>query len=118
MGKNIFKEGDIVYHPLYKDRECKVTQLDGISVQVKCVSTGTGMWREYSEFSFKPWPAPCHERPIEDGWWICSDKTIHEPYPLIRKVFNGEVEFKVGSTTVKTNLHKWDFHKFLGKDWK
>ena len=114
---NPFKVGDEVFTPSNRVVKVRNTYPGGCEVEIEVCGFSQGAYPT-SYLSFKPWPAPCHERPIEDGWWICSDKTMHEPYPLIRKVFNGGVEFKVGSTTVKTNLHKWDFHKFLGKDWK
>jgi hypothetical protein len=62
--KNPFKVGDTVYSCLYG--EVLVwsvdTQLDGV-VQIKQGINDRG-WVKIDTLSFKPWPAPCHERPF------------------------------------------------------
>ena len=112
--KNPFKVGDLVY-TVGNPTPWKVAYASEASwVRLGLCPENIPI----DSLSFKPWPAPCHERHIEDGWWICTEKASRSPAPVIREVVNGQTEFPVGSTVVKTGLHLWDFHKYLGKDWK
>lgn len=66
---SVFCAGDVVYHSI--DGKCVVCDVYGKAVEVT-VSPDSTFWTNEELLSFKPWPAPCHERPIEDGLWICS----------------------------------------------
>lgn len=78
---SVFKIGDVVYHPLYG--ESKIINVHDENV---LIDNGPASYTNYKMLSFKPWPAPCHERPVEDGVWICY---VGEAL-VIRKRINGD----------------------------
>ena len=109
--KNPFKVGDKVY-PAGCGEQVTLTGITPTS----CI-----WWDEeedcsqefgYLQCSFKPWP--CHERPIEDGWWIVSHNPHSGADPHVLLVKSGRVHF-MRSTF---HLSNYTFHKYLGKDWK
>lgn len=105
---NPFKVGDQVY-TVGCTAPCIVSDVIDDSLILLGVSTEP---LRPEVLSFKPWPAPCHERPIKDGWWICTGSRNDEPY--IREVRYGKVRY-IGR---EFNLEQYTFHKYLGKDWK
>ena len=67
--------------------EAKVINVDGSCVHIDKDNTG---WTNHKMLSFKPWPAPCHERPVEDGVWIVGDPGMKEvKTPFIRRYEDG-----------------------------
>ncbi len=106
-----FKEEDKVHHPIHG--ECVVMDVETYPDQTKVkVKGGHWFWTPNILLSFKPWPAPCHERPIEDGWWICSGLRSNDPY--VRLVQDGKVVYYGRAYS----LSQYNFHKYIGKDWK
>lgn len=109
--KNPFKVGDQVYTTA-SSNPWKVTDvsdpkyvrlgLNSDEISIKCVS-------------FKPWPAPCHERPIEDGWYVVSHNNVGRfDDPHVRLVKSGRVHFMHSTYP----LAAYTLHTYLGKDWK
>lgn len=66
------------------------------------------------QLSFKPWPAPCHERPVEDGWWLCS---YDDGLVTLRQKRGSEMYDSAGSR-ISSKVDSYTFHRYLGKDWK
>lgn len=112
---NPFKEGDTVYHITLGEKVVKgVVSEDTILVgdasphsEIGAVSIKT--------VSFEPWPEPVHKRPLQDGWWIVSPKTVPST-PYIRRLGEGWVYSPDGSACACQDFYV--FHKFIGKDWK
>lgn len=63
---NVFKVGDVVYHPQWGKVSVHGTQhSDG---RYPCVDGKGETFLIYEGvLSFTPWPKPCHERPLKDG---------------------------------------------------
>lgn len=72
-------------------------------------------WYTVDAISFKPWAKPCHERPVQDGWWITTLKG-EDHVPLLRKIVNGVVTYPHGAVSGLT--HEYNLHKFIGTSWK
>lgn len=109
---NPFKVGDSVYHPAY-EKPLIVYEVEDDCVRIKEKGDRVVLpWMSYKVLSFTPWPKANHERPIEDGWWVCTGTRSDDPY--VREVRYG----KVRSLGKEFNLKEYTFHKYLGKDWK
>ena len=79
---NQFKAGDVMYHP----RHGRVV-LRGGAVENKGVSVELFGWIHIALLSYKPWPAPVHERPLLDGWYVATD--LDEDYLTLVQVLWG-----------------------------
>lgn len=107
--KNPFKVGDLVY-TVGNPTPWKVAYASEASwVRLGLCPENIPI----DSLSFKPWPAPCHERPIEDGWWIVTLNGRFD-VPHVRFVESGRVHF-LGDTYPLSN---YTLHKYLGKNWK
>lgn len=108
--KNPFKVGDLVY-TVGNPTPWKVAYASEASwVRLGLCPENIPI----DSLSFKPWPAPCHERHIEDGWWIVSRNPHSGADPHVRLVKSGRVH--IMSSTFP--LSNYTLHKYLGKDWK
>lgn len=86
--KPVFKVGDTVYHAAHGGGKIEAlnqpnhNRLNGRTILVRFWESPIegAVIRQYGEkeLSFKPWPAPCHERPLQDGWYV--RKTVHDTY--------------------------------------
>lgn len=110
--KNPFKSGDRVYHPSHESALIICETEDDLARFKEEDKPYISGWVNCRSLSFKPWPAPCHKRPIEDGWWVCTGSRNDEPY--IREVRQGKVRY-IGR---EFNLEQYTLHRYLGKDWK
>lgn len=104
---NVFKEGDVVYHVKYG--EGVVEKADREGAWLSC--NGVTQYGFNYSLSFKPWPKPCHERPIEDGWWIVKLDDIHR---LVEHK-KGKLFYEWGAQ-IERNLEDYEFKKYLGKE--
>lgn len=120
--KNPFKLDDVVYHATHGKGKIVGMNVpnhvkeNGRDILVRFENSPIEGFclRQYSaqELSFKEWPKPDHNRPIQDGWWVCTDSRNDEPY--IREVRQRKVRY-IGK---EFNLEQYTFHRYLGKDWK
>lgn len=87
---NPFKVGDVVYHLEFGKGTVTGTESErGVSYPVAVRWYNKEIepfWCRTDTLSFKPWPKPCHERPIEDGWWVVA---LDGFGPLLRQLENG-----------------------------
>lgn len=114
---NPFKVGDVVHHVRFGKGKI-VDIIDSVvpyQVEVNACGGLSVTWSGAEYLSFKPWPAPCHERPIEDGWWIVSDKCTKIPLPLVRKKAGKDVMDIHGQVFSSKN---YKFIRYLGEDWR
>lgn len=70
---NVFKAGDIVYHPTEGRGYVKNVDNGKLPVCILFDSRAEVVWCGEKNLSFTPWPAPNHERPLKDGlyWKSC-----------------------------------------------
>ncbi len=115
--KLVFQVGDVVYHPV--NGKSTVEQVDTFDpVRPYRIATRDDyLWVRQSELSFSPWPAPNHTRLREEGWWIVTFKNNRNAYPRIRKVVGDQMFDEVGDD-LTTKPEEYNFHKYIGKDWK
>lgn len=116
MSKQPFKVDDTVYHP--KFGKCTVIAIDEHSIhypiRIKYSGNDTS-WVEICVLSFKPWPEPCHERPLQDGWWIVTHNST--PHDLLVRHKNF-VDVYSNNGKLCGHVNSYTFHKYLGNDWK
>lgn len=111
MSKNVFRIGDVVYHPI--NGKGRVSAVDE-SVTPYYINFGHGCgWSEEQSLSFSPWPAPNHTRPIQEGWWIA---TYEGQAALIELRKDGWVYDSEAYCLQKKD--RYEFIRFLGKDWR
>ncbi len=95
MSDCVFRNGDVVYHPVNGKGKVTSSESDeAYFVEFERFNSPSDWFKE-SELSFKPWPAPCHERPLEEGWYRVRNKL---GYWVVSK-HQGGSWFQVGSTS-------------------
>lgn len=107
-----FQVGDVVYHVRFG--EGVVRQKEGHPDNVYVEFKRGGVVDSHTKYlSFKPWPAPCHERPVEDGWWIVTQKATPKKYD-VREFKEGGFYFADGSPT-DFSRENYSLIRYLGK---
>ena len=91
---NQFKDGDVMYHPYYG----MVCVQDGAAVNEAIRIKGKG-YIASSLLSYKPWPAPVHERPLLEGFYIANE--LDNEHPIIVKVMGDGLLFVEGRKTCR-----------------
>lgn len=123
--KNPFKLDDVVYHATHGKGKIEGMNMpnhvkeNGRDILVRFENSpieGFNCLRQYAaqELSFKAWPKADHERPIQDGWWLAS--ISGDAVGLRRK--EGDQMFNSRGVLVNNYASRYDFHRYLGKDWK
>lgn len=114
MQKQIFRNGDVVYHPEYGRGIVERTDESSVPVLVN-FDDGEPAWATEKMLSFSEWPKPNHERPVENGWWVVAVKGYPED-PCVRLVKGGDVFTHPNRCTGDTS--QYEFIRYLGKDWR
>lgn len=112
--KNPFRVGDKVYTP---EGEFFVGAVEESGCYIGKDTDYKGhnsRWTPTFMISFKPWPKPEHQRPIQDGWWIVS---VGDDEPAIRQVAGTRI-YRTNGRQMFTSIDRYTFHRYLGKDWK
>lgn len=112
---NPFIENDVVYHATMGKGRVVAASPTSQYIHVVFGNDVDADEVEVCHCSFEPWPVPVHERPIEDGWWLLSSKTLGR-IPLIRRLHEGKVYDL--EDQLAADIECYNYHRFLGKDWK
>lgn len=116
MSKNVFKIGDVVYHPEFGRGTVKRCDNTNMAVCVRFdEGREDGLWFSQKVLSFSPWPAPDHKRPIHDGWWIVA--TNGNPCIREKRKESPHHLWEHGAYTGAA-ISDYEFIRYLGKDWR
>lgn len=109
-----FKVGDVVYHSHHgKMTVERVDYRDSLGYCITAVGQPHACYHP-NTLSFKPWPKPCHERPIEEGWWVVK---IAGSYPFIQWFADGKAyQYPDKQEVSNSDLSQYKFVHFLGKE--
>lgn len=108
----VFREGDVVFHPIRG--KLRVTQTESDGCYVRDVENMT-LYSNNGMLSFTPWPAPCHERPFtEVGYWLAYFEECE--YTVRYRIDADRYKIMDKSNTVHRNTRGLKWIKFLGKE--
>ena len=80
MKKQPFVVGDTAYHPGLGKVKIYSIERDGGDIQVREAEDTVPQWTNASLLSFEPWPAPVHERTMQDGYYLVRYKDYKRTY--------------------------------------
>lgn len=81
MKNQPFVVGDTAYHPGLGKVQIMSIERDGLDIQVmEQAGYNVPQWTYAGLLSFEPWPAPVHERPLQDGYYLVAFKDYKRVY--------------------------------------
>lgn len=116
MSKNVFKVGDVVYHPEKGEGSVLPSNAPGREEEwLINFEKNPSQWIREALLSFSPWPAPDHKRPIQEGWWIVA--TNGNPCIREKRKESPHHLWEHGAYTGAA-ISDYEFIRYLGKDWR
>lgn len=109
-----FKVGDVVYHSHHgKMTVERVDYRDSLGYCITAVGQPHACYHP-NTLSFKPWPKPCHERPIEEGWWVVQ---LNGSGFAVRKFHQGKLYYNNHERLIGVGIpiEEYKFIKFIGE---